>query len=81
MTPLIVANYSTGRTGCGNTSIMPLPAEVPNVLDVSGRSSRSLDRAPGTITIARVADLQVKLGKSVAYMESRMYTCVWVLCR
>jgi hypothetical protein len=81
MTPLIVSNYSTGRTGCGNTSIIPLPTEAPNFLDVSERSSRSLDGAPGTIAIARVADLQVKLGKSVAYMESRMCTCVWVLCR
>jgi len=38
-----------------------------------------LDRAPCTTAIARVADLQVKLGKSVAYLGwSRMCTYVWV---
>jgi hypothetical protein len=78
MTLLIVANYSARR---GNSSIVPLPSEVPNFLDVSGRSSRSLDGAPGAIAIASVADLQMKLGKRVAYMGSRMCTCVWVLCR
>ncbi|KAE8440862.1 hypothetical protein EG329_006379 [Mollisiaceae sp. DMI_Dod_QoI] len=40
ITPLIVANYSTGW---GNGLIGPLPTEVPQFLNVSGRSSRFVD--------------------------------------
>jgi hypothetical protein len=65
ITRLVVANYSTGW---GNGSTVSLPIEVPAFLDVSGRSSRFMDvTGRHANTSVRVADLQLKLGKSAAY--------------
>jgi hypothetical protein len=65
ITRLVVANYSTGW---GDGSIMPLPTELPEFLNVSGRSSRFVDVKGTSVNLsASVADLQVKLRKSAAY--------------
>lgn len=63
ITPLIVANYSTGW---GHGSIAPLPTAVPAFLDISGRSSRAVDGA-GVNGNASLTDLQVQLAKSAAH--------------
>lgn len=65
VTPLVVANYSTGW---GNGSIAPLPTEVPEFLPITRiRSAKLLSDETNTIANPNIADFQRQLNKSAPY--------------